>query len=268
MLLTVTPHREQPEGVFDAGAILERKPMASRRTAHAARRLDRLLLGARLVAARRAHRPSPAPGVRDPHLRAERLDSALRHGERAVAADRGGRGAGHPGRPRRLARRTAGAGHGDLPDLGGPRPQAHDPAGAVLHRLPARAVRRHARPGAHGEDLRRPRRRIELDTPGIAIREYWLEPGAHELGPGADRAFAALPARRRGGLGDARSPPATSAWCARPRACPSTSSRPAASSSSPARRRRLSDVREPARVIGRRPTRRHAPDNRRRADRA
>jgi redox-sensitive bicupin YhaK (pirin superfamily) len=205
MRLTVAPHRDQPEGAFDNGAIRERKPIGFPRDGGPQRAVSTLFYW--------AHAWSPRGGLIDlhPHQGFEILTfvltGSIQHydsaGDRWRPIAEGGA---------QIIRSGSGISHAERlepgaaifqiwvdPDL---RRAIRQPPsytdypperfGVTLDR--ARMVKTYAGPDGP----------IEMDTPGIAIREYWLEPGAHELGPGEDRAFAAFLRDGEAMVGDAK----------------------------------------------------------------
>ncbi len=199
MRLTVTPHREQPEGAFDNGAILERKPIGFPQDGGAQRAVSTLFYW--------AHAWSPRGGLIDlhPHQGFEILTFVLRGSiqhydsagdgwrpivEGGAQVIRAGRGVSH------AERLAPGAAIFQIwldPDLRRaikqpPSYTDYPPErfGLTLDR--GRMVKTYAGPDGA----------IEMDTPGIAIREYLARARRARARAGRGPGVRGVFARRRG----------------------------------------------------------------------
>lgn len=208
MTLTHVPRAEQVRGEFDGGAILERKPIGFPREGGRLRAVSTLFYW--------AHAWSPGGGLIDLHehqgfeIMTFVLTGRVRHFDTVTEAwktieeggaqvIRAGSGISHaerlePGASifqiwvdpclRQALKRPAS--YSDYP------PRAFD---LILEA--GYAVKAYAGPGGP----------MTLETPGIVVREYWLEPGTHRLPLAPDQSMVAVLRDGAVDLGDTRLAP-------------------------------------------------------------
>jgi len=208
MILTHVPRAEQARGEFDGGAILERKPIGFPREGGRLRALSTLFYW--------AHAWSPGGGLIDLHehqgfeIMTFVVGGRVRHFDTATDAwriiEEGGA---------QIIRAGSGISHAERLEPGAsifqiwvdpglrralkqpPSYADYPPRSFDLILEAGYAVKAYTGPGGP----------MELETPGIVVREYWLEPGTHQLPLAPDQVLVGL--LRDGGIaiGEARVAP-------------------------------------------------------------
>jgi len=203
MTLTHVPRAEQARGEFDGGAILERKPIGFPREGGRLRAVSTLFYW--------AHAWSPGGGLIELHrhqgfeILTFVLGGRIRHFDTATDAwktiEEGGA---------QIIRAGSGISHAERlepgasifqiwvdPDLGQSlkRPPSYadyPPRAFDLIMEAGYAVKAYTGPGGP----------MELETPGIVVREYWLEPGVRRLPLAPDQAMVGFLRDGRVAIGD------------------------------------------------------------------
>lgn len=199
MTLTLVPRADQARGEFDGGAILERKPIGFAPEGGRLRPISTLVYW--------AHAWSPAGGLIDLHahrgfeIMTFVLGGRIRHFDTAGDAWRTIEEGGA-----QIIRAGSGISHAERlepgasifqiwvdPDLGRtltepPSYSDYPPRAFDLILEAGYAVKAYTGPGGP----------MALETPGIVVREYWLEPGTHRLPLGPDQVMVGF--LRDGGI--------------------------------------------------------------------